>query len=117
LAFAIGLYLPLATTLPIFIGGAIKGFVDYRSEKKNQKKEEDELGKGSLFATGLIAGGALTGVFAAILMVADENLMQSLSFEHELVDALGKGGYALLSVFIFVAMCVYLYRTATKSDS
>lgn len=117
LAFAIGLYLPLATTLPIFIGGAIKGFVDYRSEKKNQKKEEDELGKGSLFATGLIAGGALTGVFAAILMVADENLIQSLSFEHELVDALGKGGYALLGVFIFVAMCVYLYRTATKSDS
>lgn len=117
LAFAIGLYLPLATTLPIFIGGAIKGFVDYRSEKKNQKKEEDELGKGSLFATGLIAGGALTGVFAAILMVADEKLMQSLSLEHAMVDALGKGGYSLLGVAIFVVMCIFLYRTATKSDS
>lgn len=117
LAFAIGLYLPLATTLPIFIGGALKGFVDYRAEKKQQQKEEDELGKGSLFATGLIAGGALTGVFAAILMVADEKLMQSLSIEHTMVDTLGKSGYSLLSVAIFVAMCVYLYRTATKTSS
>lgn len=117
LAFAIGLYLPLATTLPIFIGGALKGFVDYRAEKKKQQKEEDELGKGSLFATGLIAGGALTGVFAAILMVADEKLMQSLSIEHTMVDTLGKSGYSLLSVAIFVAMSVYLYRTATKTSS
>ncbi|MFN8691615.1 MAG: OPT/YSL family transporter, partial [Cyclobacteriaceae bacterium] len=82
LAFAIGLYLPLATTLPIFIGGAIKGYVDYRAEKRNEPREQDDLGKGSLFATGLIAGGALTGVFAAILMVVDENLMKKLSYEH-----------------------------------
>jgi len=37
LAFAIGLYLPLATTLPIFVGGAIKGFLDWRTEMKNGK--------------------------------------------------------------------------------
>src|SRR6185369_11774876 len=65
LAFAIGLYLPLATTLPIFIGGAIKGIIDFRAEKKNEKKEEDDLGRGNLFATGLIAGGAISGVVVA----------------------------------------------------
>jgi uncharacterized oligopeptide transporter (OPT) family protein len=43
LAFAIGLYLPLSTTLPIFIGGAIKGFVDWRAEKKNEVKADDDL--------------------------------------------------------------------------
>ncbi|MFN5169471.1 MAG: OPT family oligopeptide transporter [Cyclobacteriaceae bacterium] len=116
LAFAIGLYLPLATTLPIFIGGAIKGYVDYRAEKRNEAKEEDELGKGSLFATGLIAGGALTGVVAAILMVVNEDLMKELSREHHMVDGLGQNGYYLLGVVFFLAMCGILYRTAVKKD-
>jgi putative OPT family oligopeptide transporter len=133
LAFAIGLYLPLATTLPIFIGGAIKGYVDYRAEKKNEKKEEDDLGKGSLFATGLIAGGALTGVFVAILIVASEQpdgspirivravlywlkQLQSLNLEQPMMAALGESGYHLLGVGFFVAMCAVLYRTAVKKE-
>jgi OPT family oligopeptide transporter len=114
LAFAIGLYLPLATTLPIFIGGAIKGYVDYRAALKNEAKEEDDLGKGSLFATGLIAGGALTGVFAAILIVVSENFMKSLNMEHGMVSSLSESGYHLLGVGFFVAMCAVLYRTAIK---
>lgn len=114
LAFAIGLYLPLATTLPIFIGGAIKGYVDYRAEKRNEAKEEEDLGKGSLFATGLIAGGALTGVLAAILTVTAEGFMKALNIEHSMVGALGTTGYHLLGVAFFVAMCSILYRTAVK---
>lgn len=114
LAFAIGLYLPLATTLPIFIGGAIKGYVDYRAGLKNEAKEEDDLGKGSLFATGLIAGGALTGVFAAILIVVSESFMKMLNIEHRMVTALSESGYHLLGVAFFVAMCTILYRTAVK---
>jgi putative OPT family oligopeptide transporter len=114
LAFAIGLYLPLATTLPIFIGGAIKGYIDSRAAKSTEAKEEDDLGKGSLFATGLIAGGALTGVFAAILIVVNENLMGSLNLEHAMVGALGQTGYFILGVAFFVTMCTILYRTALK---
>ncbi|MBL7850893.1 MAG: oligopeptide transporter, OPT family [Cyclobacteriaceae bacterium] len=114
LAFAIGLYLPLATTLPIFIGGAIKGYVDYRAEKQNKAKEEEDLGKGSLFATGLIAGGALTGVVAAILTVTNEELMKSINIEHGMVESLGTTGYYLLGVAFFVTMCTILYRTAVK---
>ena len=82
MAFAIGLYLPLSTTLPIFAGGAVKGYVDWRAERKGEKKEDDELGRGSLFATGLIAGGALTGVIVAILAVFYEPLMRDLNLEH-----------------------------------
>ena len=114
LAFAIGLYLPLATTLPIFIGGAIKGYVDYRSEKRKEAKVEDELGKGSLFATGLIAGGALTGVVAAILTVTAEPLMKRMNAEHSIVGSLGTTGYHLVGVAFFVTMCTILYRTAVK---
>jgi uncharacterized oligopeptide transporter (OPT) family protein len=54
-----------------FIGGAIRGLVEYRQKKeaKELSPEEEELGKGNLFATGLVAGGAVAGVLIAILAV------------------------------------------------
>lgn len=118
LAFAIGLYLPLSTTLPIFIGGAIKGVVDWRSEKKGEAKQDDDLGRGSLFATGLIAGGALAGVVVALLSVNDSafNAMKNISAEHALTDMLGANGYAILGVLFFVVMATMLYRLAIKKD-
>lgn len=118
LAFAIGLYLPLSTTLPIFIGGAIKGFIDWRSEKKGEARQDEELGRGSLFATGLIAGGALAGVVVALLSVNDKifESMKSISAEHGLVSALGENGYSLLGVICFVVMGFILYRTGSKKD-
>jgi putative OPT family oligopeptide transporter len=114
LAFAIGLYLPLATTLPIFAGGAVKGYVDWRAERKNEKKEDDELGRGSLFATGLIAGGALTGVIVAILSVFLADGMAKLNLEHGLTEALGNGGYQILGTLFFVGLMTMLYRQAVK---
>ncbi|MCA4895925.1 MAG: OPT/YSL family transporter, partial [Cytophagales bacterium] len=116
LAFAIGLYLPLATTLPIFIGGAIKGYVDYRAEKNNEKKEEDDLGRGSLFATGLIAGGAITGVLVAILTVASPDFMGSVNLEHGIVGVLGQNGYFIMGVLFFSGMGLWLYQTAVKKE-
>jgi hypothetical protein len=65
LAFAVGAYLPLSTTLPIWVGGVIKGVVD----KRKGNAADSELGNGSLFSTGLVAGGALAGVLVAILSV------------------------------------------------
>lgn len=114
LAFAIGLYLPLSTTLPIFAGGAVKGYIDWRAERKGEKKEDDELGKGSLFATGLIAGGALTGVIVAILAVFLPNIMDALNIEHGLVSALGHGGYQVLGTLFFLGLMLMLYRLAVK---
>ncbi|MEY3323529.1 MAG: hypothetical protein RLZZ417_3112 [Bacteroidota bacterium] len=64
LAFAVGAYLPLSTTSPIFMGGLIKLIAD----KFNKKKEDAEIGPGALFSSGLIAGGALTGILVAIFM-------------------------------------------------
>ena len=116
LAFAIGLYLPLSTTLPIFIGGAIKGVIDWRAEKKNEAAVDDDLGKGSLFATGLIAGGALAGVIVALLSVDESvyNFLLGISAEHGLSSIFGVGGYYLLGTAFFIGMCTILYRTAIK---
>lgn len=65
LAFAVGAYLPLSTTSPIFIGGVIKWLV---TRKKAIRKEEEDLETGALFSSGLIAGGALTGILVAVLL-------------------------------------------------
>lgn len=114
LAFAIGLYLPLSTTLPIFIGGAIKGIIDWRAERKGEAVEDSELSRGSLFATGLIAGGALTGVFVAILAVLTPNLIGALNIEHGVQGVVGEQGYHLLGVLFFAGMCTWLWRTAVR---
>lgn len=117
LAFAIGLYLPLATTLPIFVGGAVKGYVDWRAERKKEKKEDDELGRGSLFATGLIAGGALTGVIVAILAVFQGDALQMLNVEEGMIHLFGAEGYQLVGVLFFGAMAFMLYRLAVKKTT
>ncbi|MFZ1298619.1 MAG: oligopeptide transporter, OPT family, partial [Saprospiraceae bacterium] len=119
LSFAVGAYLPLATTLPIFIGGAVKGVVDWYNKKKNQESEDDELGKGSLFATGLVAGGALAGVIVALLNVNEgfAAKINSISLEHSLTGALGEGGYQILGVVFFAALAFILYRTAVQTKT
>jgi putative OPT family oligopeptide transporter len=116
LAFAIGLYLPLATTLPIFLGGALKGYIDWRAERKKEQLEDGDLSKGNLFATGLIAGGALSGVIVAVLAVFFYEALDSISVEHSLTKLLGDGGYQLLGALCFVAMGAILYRNAVKKD-
>lgn len=118
LSFAVGAYLPLSTTLPIFAGGVVKGIVDWKMAKKNEVAEDNELGKGSLFATGLVAGGALAGVLVALLSVND-NIAASLSnfnMEHGISEAIGAGGYQLLGTAFFCALAIILYRIATKKE-
>ncbi|MBK8485416.1 MAG: oligopeptide transporter, OPT family [Saprospiraceae bacterium] len=116
LSFAVGAYLPLSTTLPIFAGGAVKGIVDLFNAKKNKTAEEDELGKGSLFATGLVAGGALAGVIVALLSVNEgiANSLASISLEHGITGAFGAGIYQLIGVLFFAALAFILFRIATK---
>jgi uncharacterized oligopeptide transporter (OPT) family protein len=118
LSFAVGLYLPLSTTLPIFAGGAIRGLVDMKKKKSGEETsaEEEDLGKGNLFATGLVAGGALAGVLVAILSV-DENVAAALAkinAEHGLTELLSTNGYFLLGAIFFAIMGFVLYRIGIK---
>ncbi len=118
LSFAIGIYLPLSTTLPIFIGGAIRGFVEWRQKKKKIEiaPEDEDLGKGNLFATGLVAGGALAGVVVAILssIPSVTNSLGKINSEHAVTNALGSEGYKWLGVAFFALMGYILYRFAMR---
>lgn len=117
LSFAIGLYLPLATTLPIFAGGLIRGVVDWQQKRKGEHlaSEEEDLGKGNLFATGLVAGGAIAGVIVAILSVNGTiaNALSKLSFEHNISELIGGPlSFELLGVLFFAALGGLLYKVA-----
>jgi OPT family oligopeptide transporter len=118
LSFAVGAYLPLSTTLPIFAGGAIKGLVDWKTKGVKKSAEEEELGKGSLFATGLVAGGALMGVIYAFLMAFQTTAIPvgELNVEPALEHQLGAGGYQLLGFGFFVLMGYVLYRIAIAKE-
>jgi OPT family oligopeptide transporter len=121
LAFAVGAYLPISTTLPIFIGGVIRWFADRKTGAASSGGHGDEeLGPGNLFATGLVAGGALAGVFVAVLVASSDKLpslaklLANLNMEHKLVHAMGQGGFDLLGVAAFALMGAILFKVALK---
>ncbi len=64
LTFAVGFYLPLSSTLPIYVGGLVRKIADKRYKREPDNAEESE---GTLLSSGLIAGGALLGVAGAFL--------------------------------------------------
>ena len=66
LSFAVGSYLPIATTAPIFAGGLVRWYV----ERKTGAAEESDISSGTLFSSGLIAGGSLAGILYAVLFGA-----------------------------------------------
>ncbi len=68
LPFALGMFIPLQLNLPLLVGGAIAWFVSSRSKDKETNEARSE--KGTLIASGFIAGGALMGVVSAILKFA-----------------------------------------------
>ena len=112
LAFAVGVYLPLSTTLPIFAGGLVKAIVEWNAKRKGTEEEDPDLGKGNLFATGLVAGGALAGVLVALLSVNESvyTALASLTLEPALSGALGEGGYMLLGALLFAGLATILWR-------
>ncbi|MEO8150630.1 MAG: oligopeptide transporter, OPT family [Bacteroidia bacterium] len=119
LSFAVGAYLPLSTTLPIFAGGMMKALIDWKAKRAKQITEDSELGKGSLFSTGLVAGGALAGVIVALLSIIPpvHNALEKLDVSQHIIDAIGSDGFNLLGVAFFVTMAIILYRAATSKKA
>src|SRR5436853_2015917 len=63
LAFAVGVYLPLESTTPVFVGGLVRWFID----RQRGGDEESDAGSGVLYSSGLIAGASLMGLVYAAL--------------------------------------------------
>jgi putative OPT family oligopeptide transporter len=104
LSFAVGSYLPIQTTAPIFAGGLVRHFV----EKKTGIAEESEVGSGTLFSSGLIAGGSLAGILYAILygngIIGDAEAVAGLIPSiHDGTGALVAGGLLFFVLGVILA--------------
>ena len=109
LSFAVGSYLPIATTAPIFAGGVVRALV----ERKTGVAEESEVGSGTLFSSGLIAGGSLAGILYAVLY--GRNIIRDADAVTGLIPAIHEGtGGLVAGALLFIALGVILGRAAQK---
>lgn len=100
LAFALGMFIPLELNLPLLVGGGIAWYVGSRSKDESVNKARTE--KGTLLASGFIAGGALMGVVSAIIRFCGINLLAS-----EWQASSAAQYVAILAYLLIIAYLVY----------
>lgn len=101
LAFSLGMFIPLELNTPLLVGGIVSWFVSTRSKDENVNKLRKD--KGTLLASGFIAGGALMGVVSACMRFA--GFEYTCTFSDELTQSLGLFMYiALIAYFIWDSM-------------
>ena len=105
LTFALGMYLPLELNSPALVGGALAHFIGRRSEKEGGERGATMRERGVIIASGLMAGGALGGVFGAGLRLFPwyrEDLVKTPFFDNDLISQ-------PVSLVLFVGLCLYLW--------
>lgn len=107
LAFALGMFIPIELNVPLIVGGAINWYVTTRSKDASVNKERGE--KGTLIASGFIAGGALMGVLSALLRFGGLNLIN----EEWLANPLSE----ILSLVAYILLIAYFIRATKTSKS
>jgi putative OPT family oligopeptide transporter len=123
LPIAVGVYLPISTSAPMFIGGAVRWLVERRLRTGSRSLAEVESGPGVLFASGLIAGGAIAGVVIAgiaALLVASAEAAQVPAADY-LAHIVGLqralGGFTssdVAALVMFALLGGVLYRVARR---
>lgn len=115
LSFAVGAYLPIATTAPIFIGGLVRWWV----ERSTGTQSDSDISAGTLFSSGLIAGGSLAGILFAVLVGAQQsgiNVLDTLQSVGNALPFLREEGLVgnLAGAGLFFALAVILARYAKR---
>ena len=98
LAFALGMFIPLELNVPLVVGGAVNWFVTTRSADAALNKARGE--RGTLLASGFIAGGALMGVVSALLRFLGYNPINEAWLANPLSEILSIVAYALLIIYV-----------------
>ncbi len=114
LPFAVGAYLPLSVSSPIFVGGLVKFIVD---KVKKSDEEESDIGPGALLSSGLIAGGALTGILIASLKgwiwetdASGVEISVADKLNSGIGESLGLSGDVIsLALFLGLALVLFIY--------
>jgi len=118
LAFAVGVYLPLSSSSPIFIGGLVRWLVDFHLRRKlrgenlteEQLTAEGDKSPGVLMASGYIAGGAIAGILIAFMAGVLTDFNEKVTHFMDANNPFFGGGHAdLLALIPFVVLTVLLY--------
>jgi putative OPT family oligopeptide transporter len=116
LAFAVGVYLPLSSSSPIFIGGLIRWLVDAARRRRLRHLSDEVLvaegdrSPGVLLSSGYIAGGAIAGIVIAFLAGVFDRVDTALNDWSEAHNPFFDGPWSdLLSLIPFVLLCAFLY--------
>jgi putative OPT family oligopeptide transporter len=105
LVFALGMYLPLELNTPALVGGFLAHYIGKRSEREGGERGAGIRERGVIIASGLMAGGALGGVFGAacrLIQGYSEDWVRTPFYASEVASQ-------LVSAALFVALCLYLW--------
>ena len=112
IAFALGMFIPLELNMPLLVGGIVSWYVSTRSKNAEVNRERNE--KGTLIASGFIAGGALMGVVSALLRFFEVNLVSRDWMEQWLANPLSE----ICSLIAYICLILYfVFATKTKEPA
>jgi len=112
LIFALGMYLPLELNTPALVGGFLSHWLTKRSERVGGEEGRTILERGVIIASGLMAGGALGGVFGAGLRLFpwyNENLIKTPFFDNMPISQ-------IVSLVFFLGLCAYMWFGSVRKD-
>jgi putative OPT family oligopeptide transporter len=112
MVFALGIYLPLELTSPVLAGGILSHLINKRSEKTGGEQGSRIRERGVILASGLMAGGALGGVFGAALHLFPWYSADRITTPFYSNDSVSQSVSALL----FVCLCLYVWFRSTKKE-
>jgi putative OPT family oligopeptide transporter len=110
LVFALGMYLPLELNTPALVGGFISHLINRKSNREGGTRARTMRERGVIIASGLMAGGALGGVFGAALRLVpkfSEEWVKTPFYDNNTVSQ-------MVSIVLFVALCLYLWIDSTR---
>lgn len=117
LPIAIGLYLPIYLSVPIFIGGMIRWFLEWNKSEKNKEENKDAIDRGVLYSSGLIAGEGLIGILLAVFAVIplkDGNTPADLI---KLETPLGNAGGVIFFLLLLATIFYFSLHTKKKNEA
>ena len=113
LVFALGMYLPLELNTPALVGGWLSHMIGKRSERAGGARGRTMRERGVIIASGLMAGGALGGVFGAALRLfpwyAEDNI-KTPWYDNDMAAQ-------IVSIVLFVGLCIYVWVDSTRKTA
>lgn len=117
LPIAIGLYLPIYLSVPIFIGGMIRWFFEWKKAGKSKEENKEAIDRGVLYSSGLIAGEGLIGILLAVFAVIPLKGGSTLADLIKLETPLGNAGGVIFFLLLLATIFYFSLHRKKKSEA